>query len=93
MQIHDELIAQGVVPGRSQLIAEAGRHGEFGRELIVIVEVEGLDVALVIGLRDLHRIHRSVKLAEQEVGECGAGFRNQFPRGADLSGGVGLEGE
>ncbi len=93
LQIHDELLAQGVVPGRSQLIAEAGRHGELGRELIVIVEVEGLDVALVIGLRDLHRIRRCVKLAEQEVGECGASSINQFPWGAGLSSGVGLGGE
>ncbi len=80
LQIHDELIAQGVAPGRSQLIAEAGRHGELGRELIVIVEVGGFDVALVIGLRDLHRIDRGVKLAEEEVGERGAGSLHQFPR-------------
>ncbi len=93
LQIHDELLAQGVEPGRSQLIAEAGRNGELGRELIVIVEVEGLDVALVIGLCDLHRIRRCVKLAEQEVGERGAGSLNQCPRGAGLSGGVGLDGE
>ena len=89
----DELVALSVVPGRGEFIPQAGLDGELGCDLVVIVDIGGLDVALVIGLRDLNRIRCCPKLPEKEVGEPGPGSRSQDPRGIDLRGGIGLEGE
>ena len=56
--VHVELLAQGVVPGWSQFIPQAGLDGKPGRDLKVVVDECGFIIAHVIGLRDLHRICR-----------------------------------
>ena len=58
VHIDNKFRAEGVVPRWSQLVAQAELERKLRCELDVVVDVGGLNVALVIGLRDLYRIRR-----------------------------------